>query len=1071
MNTSPMNTPIFPIEYAPLNPTDAEAILGAGGEYVFTCNYNKLTNDTHPKFITKIVNKGMKAAQDGEDYCPVFVSQIRHLTLMVDLHADESILNDIIVPFVDEQYSNKLTVVYKIPFELSKNRKVELPVGPVAPIESTPYLYIIHPATSLSELYLPNSSVGGSSNVFTRILSNSGYAWMGLPKNAVGARMRGMAPPFCGTEMQRLVNNILGPLLASYGGHPMDAFQELSSIADIRQGERSVLPEAKELIRDMYSKTLCTGCPNALLCMASGNEEVHTSGEGHTVSHNMEVHEKHLVQQTCIENYFRVFMARIGLDGAMTPRALLMMQRKITQSNTSTEEGYYTQHLVNVVTGIYQNVEKPVDWLTRKVKADGFSWAPAKVSYNGKLRNPIGGLRNPGYMAYGIRNLKEAALSVNLFSSVRLTHLDYFPDRYDKRECKTELTPAVGKIDGATSTEDVVLSIVRVLLSSNESYSSIISVGHSCAGAGTEYRDKIMQVLSPLMKEDEGKTYLEVDTAFTDETAFQGVHMAMLSIKGLIKKNQRLHPMALKELQFVQVNTALKLSHVLCAAYAGLQEKRYGHTGMCQHASDCRHSTEYGGCALSGISGNEWSAYYGKGAKVRQPLMPCVTPINNNVNLITDGPDIIYLKLTANLPQLEDSLVALAIHLDRIRVRDIKVGGSAQYGVSSVVSPKISDDKTEVTRGAAMRVIALYVAETMVYPIVMAPTEEFLDGYDAYYAMPEAVSTLLPYVPSEGTEAIRSEYETLVKAMRVPLDGATDKGYGQLDGAKLQHKNQSVLWMPDSSVVTNTEGHLALRTSKPVFNLRSVEKYRSTVEDLTPQQLLCYEQLRIRVIPILAPMVYPTMAINGGAYENGCLQFLSKAQAPGEPAHQLLSVTKGLPQATLFQVITNDVMGQMSPHLARGISTAFNRRQSLMPLESKMILAKDSRIKAYKEVIDSEGNLVDIEVVRHTYKGADMATKSQAGYIGSTARETSILEVGWKDATPSHTALVQAVTSSTSEDMQREVRRQLYRADYALLLSHYWTVNGKATSPMGVSALLLGNNPINEGEFANKEWV
>lgn len=1038
----------MPATYAGLTPVDAEAILGAGGEYLFTCNYNKLTRDTHPKLIEKLVNKAKVAEKNGTDFSPIFVSQLGRMTLVLDIYRDDTIVDNIIKPYIDSAYPERLSIVYKVEFPISKNEVLTLDLGPVHAETHLAKLYIVHPVASLSELYLPNSLLGTTRGVYSAALKKEEYDWMGLDSEDVSNRMAGMTPPFCGTEAHRQISTIFSTLFANMGFDIATALKRINSVVDIRYGAVSVLPIVKSTSKNMYTKKLCVSCPNSLLCMASGVEPVNpvvsvVSDDNPAVAYNA-----HLIQQTCIETYFRELVARLGLSNKMLSKKILLLQQQIDTNGVGCGKGYATQYLINIVTGICRNSAKSVEWLQSKIKADGVSWAPlsANKNYDQGIKQPMTKMMSPAQLPYHKASLATVAQETRLLPNLNLIHNDYYPGRYDKRGIKQELRPAVLPLNTGNIKEAVSMIVNSLHVSAKSIFGISLPRDSTVMPDPEALTDLVMQVLQPLITTEYGKSYLKVNTAFTDETGFQGIHKTMLEIKRLIKNNTRLFPLSLKEYTYVQKNAETKISSAVCSAFLAISKSRYNSTSKCKHALTCRHAGNgiLHGCGLRGLKTSEWASKYGFTSGAGHALMPCTGPITDGMPLISQGPDIIYQKLCQKFPLLDNSLRVLAAHLERIRKRNINAGGAVYDGVNTVCSPNIRGNNQDITRGAALRTVSLYVVGDHVYPVVMSPNADF--QRDVHRCEEEHLSRLLAFVPQEGKDSVRRAY---LKSMTKQYT----RDYGEDDTSNYS----PLIWIPTDIRINNTNPEAtSLMNELPAYNLRAVDEYNQDLEMLSPSQLLLYEQLRMRVIPILSPAVYPTLLINGGNYENGALQMLHyTAELSKDKAGQSHELQIGVPQLTLFTVLTVGQEHSMSHNISSDISSIIKNRKTLMPFESKTIIAKDSKIHAFITKSDTEGEIRNISVVKHAHGGVDMASHSGANYISYTDKGCAI-QCGW-DSYPAAIPALVPIVNSRSKETQQNIRKQLYRADYELLLSNYWIVNGIQTSALGVNALIIGS--------------
>ncbi|RLB76451.1 MAG: hypothetical protein DRH24_17855, partial [Deltaproteobacteria bacterium] len=986
---------------------------------------------------------------NGKDYAPTLVAQIKHMPIFIDLHGKgDRITKD----YVDKYCTDKLAVIYKIPYRINFGSEVSLP-GCTYTRKSTEeplskYLYIIHPVQSLSELYLDNARLNTHNSFYTKKLMPHEIALLARDNVPIrpSTRMMGMSLPFTSTEslyeVWRVISSLHrdNPLLQNY----FASFADLSSVHDIRFGGVSVLKEAYTLMSDMLEKKLCKGCPNSLICSISSNESVR--------SRNYEVQQ---TQQTCVENYFKHFFKLSGIKVKTYPQKVLMAQYvENAEGTVSSTEGYITQPCLHILANSLRSAEKPVGWLTAKIKSGSFFGGMSlKGSSNGKVHTEARSIGSIG-KSRGIGSPKEAALNTPIHPGSSTKIGSYYPENYDSRK------EIQGGMPYGVEVSKPFTEAIMGLLSEEGlggGYSSTLHPGGFTEHVWRYAPDtnlqvrrgwltKVLNALAPLLSVVGGKHYLELDIAFTNETVYQAIARTTKDINHFLVSDPGTNVVLnLKELKYIAAKGCLKLGEALTEAMEVAHRQVYLQASMtvnskviCPHRSSCvlgGVGTARDECPIETLHGGLANSDLTKRVFLTSNP-PCTQAITMETDLVQLGPDKVYGRLSTLMPKLDESIKILAVYIDECLSQKEYVGGAYTGGLNLRYKPGFRSDKNTMIDNVIFSSIALHIHDGQVKPIVLDPEKPL--------SVEDTVASLLrlkKYAPEYFHKAL----------MEVIQECITH----QDEDAGVWQPQEWLINMPDKNVLpNNTKMHSRTNDVHWGVSLMADPSYQIKIQTLSNTQIMYYEMIRARLLAPLAPLVIDNLTVEVGVYPAGLLRVQKGILT--EDVVGLQHVISVL----LYRQVTDGMTGTEESttackSMAQEIYNKIHNRKALFTHAPTDKYLKDSSVIGYSISGGPQGGVQDIHVYRTTSGMLKQAERQCKSYptidllVGLTAYTERALTAN---------RLQQLLGSTVDSDvLHKALRTAIYSYDFAQLLELYWVENGVATSNLGMLAVIIGN--------------
>lgn len=1060
--------------YAAPTQEDVDGMLNTMGGSAFTYNYNKLTRDTHSTLIKKLVSAGKRAYERGEDFAPTFISQVKHLVMLIDIHGRGE---DIATRYVDNYCSDILTVMYKVPISVAWSGGVHLPGsntptrGPAAAEGDGKYMYLIHPVRSMSELYLEGSGVGESYGWHSSSLTTEELVKLGkeepptaAPSVHVPRRMMGMSLPFTSTATLREIIDTIAGLVQGQGDilHNMEhSLGSISAVLDVRYKKTSYIEEAHQLMQDMLTKKLCGGCPNALICFMANGDRV----SGQDASSTKEKYEQQLTQHTCVENYYKHFLSKLNMQGGMLPQKMLLAQyQEEVHSKALSDKGYLTQPMLNLMANLLRNATKPEAWLAAKVASGAFLGPTFSRISGGKVHGKAVPIQNAGVDVYNPPPVDELK-NLPLERGGKALTGSYYPESYDKRiEIHKDMPRGVA-IEGKLQ---VALKKLVVFKKQENVWSRNPEGFHTSTWRGTltesdalgtynirqKWADKGIKTLLPMLKQEGGKYYLVTNTSFNSDTMYQAIARTTKAIKAFIALDaEELMPLGLKELKFVATSGNLKLGEVLARVVNVLHAFVYQKGGepesplSCEYKEDCVLGScgvvpEGPHCAMRALHGGITASDFAAHVAVSSNL-PCRRAIKMEDDLVKDGAEVVYTKVASSIPGLDMALRVLAVYIDDSLKQKPSAGSGYSGGLSSVFGTDGQAQSNPALQELSLQAIALCVKGGVVLPLVIDP--ELSTAGRGKGNFTTQLMRLRKYVPT----AFHAVVNDMVRALHKGTPKAT---FGEIT------TDNSIVEIPENQVIVNN----TVGTGSPNYtvlgaNLLKDEDVARRANQLTAEQLMFYEMIKARVLPPLIPVAYPEVIVEVGLYRMGLLR-IQRNQSIDRTLtyHQVLSLT-------LYNLregggdLSSRNKSAACHRISDTIQYANKHRKELFKYRPKAKYIKDASTVGY--VLEyGDNNMPKSIHVRNISTDRFGGAGSSHGYYNTTY--SLIRRNGSQDKEPlvMH-RLADILAEEVSEEAKAKlIRLELYAHDFNVMLGLYWLEHGKVTSNLGLTAIAFGGN-------------
>lgn len=1085
---------------------DADSLLGAYSGLDFSYNYDKLTSQTHSKLVERLRKDALLAWKAEKDYAPIFLSQLKDMIMLIDIfNKGESVVRKI----ADEHFSDTLTIIYKRNLETCKNHQINFGgyCTSEANGESTKYLYIIHPVTSLSDLLLSREHIDlitTSMGAASREDQSENWEALGIEPGSISDYMKCMPMPLLGTRALTKAEKLMEHMQSPYTGKPGYCV-ELKYVHDVRYKAASVKEQCLELSKEIYNRKHCKNCTNALICTISNPETF----EDATF--------KYAIKQACRERYVELLTDKVGfVQSVRKEKILLADYRDLTTGEDLTgldstgfirKRALLTRTFAKILANLLSVGDKPRFWIEHYIKS-GAVLEELPTRLQTKMAANLGNGRSPHHWAYDI--IPQPAPPVTLDEDgepvpwvnkdpmrmgslhdelKKLTLLDtkipllrWCPISYDARNAIGALAPKFQIADKPL--RSVIPDMLKdIYISVREDYYERDFYQDMSAEMLAANISKISDLLVDMVVVESGKYYLEMETRLRSESIYESI----FSLTELLRREHlSMYPqmvlLNLKELKYTQKTSSIKLGGALAEAtkkihkalFTSTKPASYGKTDTdlqrCPYAEDCLYKDldNTDRCSLSMVKGEVYAAKFGGLEKIAL-RGPCSRPITADTDMIAEGADVIYNRLMEKIPSLDSAIRILASHVLRSTDNTPDSGGPYSAGMNDMLGPINGGTEERSLEATLFRSAALIIDQDFTaHPVVLSPER---------YAPKDTLYTSLVRLKKYAPTAFIPQVDALIEQW---FNNPMPKGENRL-------VTEEILWFRNQNLGTSnsiTPGCGEKSAARPYCNLRKESHLEKPLSNMSTEELIIYEAIKLRMLPLLAPIIDKKIVIEIPPYPYGAVRF-QKSHPVGEAG----AVTKAVMSISLFRYlwhedIRSSILHPSSPHVNKTYITHIAKAsEANSPISGngsvgcsdviEHIRDRVDRPKAlleykspYKYMADSTvlGYEID-QTTSKTYLRSDMplgrrgrVTNSYSYEVYLKAGNSNIAAGGRKGLLNQLMAKVLLTQDTLSTEVKiRAIRIALHAGDPNTTLGLWWAVTGETNSAFGQVGLMMSD--------------